>query len=85
MGRKRINPLTYKQITEQTEKTMRMLMKAAHIKTNSEATKEQCVSRAFGAFALWEDLTRSNTDTEDDNRRLFSLLVVEEAADSRNS
>lgn len=75
MGRRRIKPLSYEQITAQAEKTINMLMKAAHIKTNSDATKEQSVSRALGAVVLWQDLTSSYADTEDDKERLYSLLV----------
>jgi len=75
MGRPRIKPMTYNQITQQAEKTIGMLMRPAHIKTNSEASKEQSVSRAFGAYMLWQDLTASYQNADDDNR-LFNLLVV---------
>lgn len=74
MGRPRIKPMAYTQITQQAEKTIVMLMKPAHIKTNSEATKEQSVSRAFGAYMLWKDLTASYPG--DDSDRLFRLLLV---------
>lgn len=75
MGRPRIKSLSYQQITEQAEETMLMLMKAAHVKTNSDVTKEQSVSRALGAFVLWQDLTSAYTNTEDDKERLLDLLV----------
>lgn len=74
MGRPRINPMSYEQITAQAEKTINMLMKAAHVETNCEATKEQSVSRALGAVVMWEDLTASYANTEDDKRRLYNLL-----------
>lgn len=76
MGRPRIKPMSYEQITQQAEKTMGMLMTPANIKTNTEATKEQSVSRAFGAYMLWKDLTASYPNTGDDDNRLFQLLVV---------
>ena len=75
MGRPRIKPMSYEQITDQAEKTVTMLMKAAHVETNCEAAKEQSVSRALGAVVLWEDLTASNANTEDDKQRLYSLLL----------
>jgi hypothetical protein len=77
MGRHRFKSMSYKEITAQTERTIIMLMKAAHIKTNSDATKEQSVSRALGAVVLWEDLTSSNASTEDDKQRLYNLLVCD--------
>lgn len=74
----------YSRITEQTEKTMNMLMTVAHRKTSSEFSKEQAVQHAVGAFTLWQDLTRNHPKTEaerqrlfDDDRRLFKLLVAE--------
>ena len=67
--------MSYERITAQAEKTVIMLMKAAHVETNCEATKEQCVSRALGAVVLWEDLTASNVNTEEDKQRLYNLLV----------
>lgn len=78
MGRPRIKPMSYGQITQQAEKTINILMKPAQIKTNSEASKEQSVSRAFGALMLWQDLTKSysSASAKDDENRLFNLLVV---------
>jgi len=76
MGRPRIKPMTYDQITQQAEKTIIMLMQPAHIKTNSEASKEQSVSRAFGAYMLWKDLTASYLNADEDDNHLFKLLVV---------
>lgn len=77
MGGKRTRPLSYAQITEQAELTMRMLMKQAHIPTNHEMTKNQAVSNALGAFVLWQDLTKGFADTEDDKGYLLSLLTTE--------
>ena len=74
MGRRRFKPMSYEQVTAQAEKTVTMLMKAAHVKTNCEATKEQSVSRALGAVVMWEDLTANYANTEDDKQRLYNLL-----------
>lgn len=74
MGRKRIKPMTYEQITSQVEKTITMLMKPAQIRTNCDATKEQAVSRAFGAFVLWEDLTGNFQVESEDKQRLMNLI-----------
>jgi hypothetical protein len=74
MGRHKIKPLSYGEITTQAEKTITMLMRPAKIKSNCEQTKEQSVSRALGAFVLWEDLTENFQVASDDKDRLFKLL-----------
>lgn len=74
MGRKRIRPLSYAEITEQTEKTITMLMRPVHVAGNSETSKREAFSRALGAFILWQDLVEKFGDTDDDKERLLDLL-----------
>lgn len=68
----------YEQVTQQAEQTITVLMKPAHVTTNSEFEKNQAVSRSFGAYMLWKDLTKSCPTAADDDARMFKLLVVEE-------
>lgn len=74
MGRHKIKPLSYGEITTQAEKTITMLMKPAKIESNCEQTKDQSVSRALGAFVLWEDLTKNFGVASEEKDRLFKLL-----------
>lgn len=75
MGRHGIKPMNYAQITNQAEKTVAMLMLVASDETNCTAARDQSVSRALGAVVLWEDLTATYVNTEDDKKRLYSMLA----------
>jgi len=74
MGRHKIKPLSYGEITTQAEKTITMLMQPAKTSSNCEQTKDQSVSRALGAYILWEDLTGNFKVASDEKDRLFNLL-----------
>jgi hypothetical protein len=80
MGRPRIKSLSYEEITAQAEKTITSLMTPAHHPLSHKMSKDQAVSRALGAFVLWEDLTKNTGNCAaagGDKDRLFKLLVCE--------
>lgn len=68
----------YEQVTQQAEQTITVLMKPAHVTTNSEFEKNQAVSRSFGAYMLWKELAAPCPEALNDDHRLFKLLVAEQ-------